>query len=49
MQTADGAIAMAGPRRTAASSAASRAYLSWVHVTSAAGTRGAAVLTTILA
>jgi hypothetical protein len=29
---ADGAIAVAGPRRTASSSAASRAYLPWVHV-----------------
>jgi hypothetical protein len=39
-QTADGAIAVAGPRRTAASSAASRPCLPRVRMTSAAGARG---------
>jgi len=38
-QTADGAIAVAGLRRTAASNAASRPYLPWVRITSAARAR----------
>ena len=40
---------LAGPRRTAASSAGSPACLPWAHVISAAAARGERVLTMILA
>ena len=48
-QTADGAIAVAGPRRAAAPGAASRAYLPWAHVPARRRGPRRAALTMILA